>query len=200
MPAPDRLAASPPHPPDLPEAGLLAALDTTTARDPQAWSGAAVSDVALRGLEDVALEGCDLANMWARGAALRRCELRGCRLTGAFLAEAHLTDVLFVDCRLDLTALTAGKLERVTFERCRMTQCDLQETGCNAVRLLACDLTEADLTDARLQRCELHRCELRGLHPVERIRGAGIELNDLIGLAPALAAALGIRLLDADEG
>ena len=35
------------------------------------------------------------------------------------------------------------------------------------------------------------------LHGVERLRGAGIEWGDLLELAPALAAALGIRLLEA---
>ncbi|HEU4702050.1 MAG TPA: pentapeptide repeat-containing protein, partial [Conexibacter sp.] len=65
---------------------------------------------------------------------------------------------------------------------------------------LGCDLSECDLTDARLRRCELRGCELAGLHGVERLRGAGVTWDDLLELAPALAAALGIRLLDAGAG
>jgi uncharacterized protein YjbI with pentapeptide repeats len=79
-----------------------------------------------------------------------------------------------------------------------MAQSDLQDVSCESVRFLSCDLTECDLTDARFRRSELRGCELGGLHGVERLRGAGIEWGDLLELAPTLAAALGIRLLDAD--
>jgi uncharacterized protein YjbI with pentapeptide repeats len=224
MAAHDRHAARPPDPPDLP--GELAALDGEAARDPARWSGAVVGDAESGGFEargldiegarlervdlnlarvpqlrlaDVVLQGCNLANVHARGASLKRVELRGCRLTGAFFAESHLADVLVKDCRVDLAAFTAGKLERVTFEDCLMTQSDFQETGCESVRFLHCDLTEADITGARFRRSELRRCELAGLRGIESLRGVGVDWHDLIALAPALADAIGIRLLDADE-
>jgi uncharacterized protein YjbI with pentapeptide repeats len=131
---------------------------------------------------------------------LRPCRLDGRpsrQLTGASLAESRLTDVLFEDCRVDLAAFTGATLERVTFEACRMTQSDLQEVAGESVRLRACDLSECDLTSARFKRSELRRCELDGLRGIERLRGVGVAWEDLVGLAPALAAALGIRLLDA---
>ena len=108
-----------------------------------------------------------------------------------------MTDVLVKDCRVDLAAFTSATLERVTFEGCRMTQSDLQDAACESVRFLGCDLSECDLSDARFRRSELRGCELRDLHGVERLRGVGLEWGDLLDLAPALAAALGIRLLDA---
>ncbi|HET6449257.1 MAG TPA: pentapeptide repeat-containing protein, partial [Conexibacter sp.] len=140
---------------------------------------------------------CNLANLDARGASLVRCELRGCRLTGSAWVEARFTDVLLKDCRIDLAAFTSARFERVTFEDCRLTQSDLQDVACESVRFLGCDLSECDLTDARMRRCELRGCELRGLHDVARLRGAGVAWGDLLELAPLLAGALGIRLLDA---
>lgn len=67
------------------------------------------------------------------------------------------------------------------------------------VRLEHCNLANLDARGASLVRCELRGCELRGLHGVERLRGAGVAWGDLLELAPLLAGALGIRLLDAEE-
>jgi uncharacterized protein YjbI with pentapeptide repeats len=222
----DRLAADPPYAADVPTE--LTPLDADAALQPDepSWSGVALDDAQFGGLErtglsivgsrlervdlaaarlpslrmvDAVLHGCNLANVQARGASLVRCELRGCRLTGSSWTEGRLTDVLVKDCRVDLAAFTSTTLERVTFESCRMTQSDLQDVGCESVRFLSCDLGECDLTDARFRRSELRGCELGGLHGVERLHGVGIEFGDLLELAPALAAALGIRLLDAGE-
>jgi uncharacterized protein YjbI with pentapeptide repeats len=196
----DRDAAQAPFPPDLdlelPPLDAVSGESVVGARIAHADLGGA--RLPLR-LVDVELSSCNLANVKARGASLVRCVLRGCRLTGASFAESRLTDVLFEDCRVDLAAFTGATLERVTFEGCRMTQADLQEVACESVRLLACDLGECDLTGARFKRSELRRCELDGLRGVERLRGVGVGWDDLVGLAPTLAAALGIRLLDVPD-
>jgi len=200
-------AADRPYAPDLAPESESLALDVATLREERGSSlvGARVQAATLGGarlpelrLVDVRLERCDLANLDARGASLVRVELRGCRLTGSAWREARLTDVLLSDCRVDLAAFTSARFERVTFDGCRLTQSDMQDVEAESLRLLGCDLSECDLTDARLKRSELRGCELRGLHGVERLRGAGVAWADLIELAPALAATLGIRLLDAE--
>jgi uncharacterized protein YjbI with pentapeptide repeats len=217
----DKLAADPPYVPDVP--AELEALDAEAAAASDSWSGVALDgaqfgeldrtglsivgsrlervDLAVARLPnlrivDAVLNGCNLANAQARGASLVRCELRGCRLTGSSWAEGRLTDVLVKDCRVDLAAFTSATLERVTFEGCRMAQSDLQDVNCESVRFLSCDLSECDLTDARFRRSELRGCELGGLHGVDRLRGVSIEWGDLLELAPTLAGAMGIRLLD----
>ncbi len=202
-------AADPPFAPDLPaDSAPLANVDAATLREERGSSlvGALVERVELGGaklpnlrLVDVRLRQGNVANLEARGATLVRCELRDCRLTGSAWVEAHLTDVLMKDCVVDLAAFTSARLERVTFDGCRMAQSDLQDLDGESIRFLGCDLSECDLTDARFRRSELRGCELGGLHGVERLRGVGVAWGDLLELAPALAGALGIRLLDAEE-
>ncbi len=128
------------------------------------------------------------------GARLEREDLAGARLPGL-----RLTDVLVRDCRVDLAAFTAATLERVTFEDCRLAQSDLQEAACDSVRFHGCDLTEVDLSEARFRRSELRRCTLDLLRGVEHMRGIGMQLDDLLAFAPALADALGVRVLDVDD-
>jgi uncharacterized protein YjbI with pentapeptide repeats len=61
-----------------------------------------------------------------------------------------------------------------------------------------CDLTRADFRGARMQHCEFRRSDLTGLEGVENLRGAAMEWSDIIAMTGALAAALGIEVLDAD--
>ena len=65
----------------------------------------------------------------------------------------------------------------------------------DSVRLHACDLRAADLRGARLRHTEFRGCELDELEGVERLRGAALEWEAIVGHAGTWAAALGIRAL-----
>ena len=90
-------------------------------------------------------------------------------------------------------------VERVTFDGCLLGQADFREALLRAVRFDRCDLSQADLTGVRIDRCELRGCTLDGLVAVERLRGAAMPWDDVVGNAALLAAALGIRVLEGDE-
>jgi hypothetical protein len=64
------------------------------------------------------------------------------------------------------------------------------------VRFLDCDLRGAAFHRAQVTESELRRCRLDGIEGVEGLRGAAMELEQLVELAPTLAQALGIGLLD----
>lgn len=127
----------------------------------------------LRGVE---LNGLDLANQKLAGATLERCLLKDCRLTGIDLSSSRIRDVTFERCRMDLANLAFAKIDRTL--------------------LADCVLTDAFLEDSDLQGVELRGCELRGVRATD-LRGTKMPLEDILGLAPALAAALGIALTDA---
>ena len=70
-----------------------------------------------------------------------------------------------------------------------LAQAEFREALLRSVRFEHCDLTEADITGLRLD----------GLAGAERLRGAAMPWGDIVGHAGVFAAALGIRLLDAEE-
>jgi uncharacterized protein YjbI with pentapeptide repeats len=150
-------------------------------------------------LVDTAIERGNLANLIAPELVLRRVTVTGARLTGVQWTRGRLTDVAFRDCRIDLATFAGTTFERVTFDGCLLGQTELREALLRSVRFEHCDLTEADLTGLRIDRCELRSCTLDGLVGIERLRGAAMPWHDLVGLAGTLAAALGIRILDADD-
>jgi uncharacterized protein YjbI with pentapeptide repeats len=151
------------------------------------------------GLLDCAFSRCDLAGLDAAASSLVRVELTGSRLTGLAGTEVLLRDVVLRDCRMDLASLRDARLERVTFERCDLRELDLQGARLHEVRLLGCDLSEAILEDADCTRCELHDCSYTGLRGISGLSGTTIGWPDAIELAPAFAAALGVRVADGGE-
>lgn len=147
-------------------------------------------------LTDCALRRCSLANVQARRASLLRVAVEGSRMTGLAVPESTLRDLMIRACRVDLASFAFARLERVTFEDCVLEQADFLEAQLDAVRFHRCSLARADFRGAHLRRCEFRRSDLTGLEGVERLRGAAMEWPDIVEIAGALAAALGIDVID----
>jgi uncharacterized protein YjbI with pentapeptide repeats len=147
---------------------------------------------------DVRVDGGDLANLAARGAALVRVRADGARLTGAALTEGSLQDVVIADCRCDLASLAGSRLRRVRFEDCDLRGLDLRGAELDGVRFERCDLSGADLSGARCRAAELATCRVEGLEGLDGLRGSAWEWPMIVEHAGALAAALGIAILEED--
>lgn len=141
-------------------------------------------------------EDCDLSNADLGHANIRSAVLRRCRLTGLVAAEASLRDVLFESCKLDFASFHLATLERVTFRDCVLSDAELGESIQRTVRYDGCDLRAADFSKARLTAVDLRGSDLERLRGLGNLRGARISSEQLVGLAPALAIQLGIRVED----
>lgn len=79
-----------------------------------------------------------------------------------------------------------------------LSQSDFLDAALEAVRFHGCDMTGADIRGARLKRCELRGSRLEGLVGVESLRGAAMEWPEILDMAGAWAAALGIEVLEGE--
>ena len=193
---------TPPEAPRLEDdASAVGELDGTTLEEARLVN-ADLSGARLKGLRllDVAIERGNLANLIAPEPMLRRISLSGARMTGVQWTRGSISDVVFRDCRIDLATFAGTTFERVTFEGCVLVQAEFREALLRSVRFDHCDLTEADLTGLRIDGCELRSCTLDGLAGAERLRGAAMPWGDLVGHAGVFAAALGIRVIQEDDG
>jgi uncharacterized protein YjbI with pentapeptide repeats len=173
-----------PDPPDAAAAERMDGADLSASRRP--------------GLElaDVELIACNLANLDARGGAMRRVLATRCRLTGLLWTEGSLRDVVLRECRIDLASFAATTIEQTVFEGCLLMQADFQEARLRAVRFVDCDLSGADLAGARFERCELRGCTLDGIRAAEQLRGVAMPWPDILAAAGTFADALGVRVLE----
>ncbi|MEV7692843.1 pentapeptide repeat-containing protein [Microbacterium sp. NPDC089189] len=152
--------------------GATSFVDTVIERlDVPALTGpsGALRDVTLT---DSRIGSADLSN-----ATWRSVHLVGCRLGYVNLHGSRLTDVLFTDCTIDELDLTAAVAERVAFA---------------GTSLRALTVQQARLTDVDLRSLDPGRID-----GIEGLRGATLNSRQLDAVAPALARALGIHIVDA---
>jgi uncharacterized protein YjbI with pentapeptide repeats len=148
---------------------------------------------------DTLVADCDLSNSRWPGASLVWVDLVACRATGFDLTEATLRHVTFRDCKLDLALFRFMRTESVSFVDCILTGADFSGATLAGAVFDSCDLSGVDLSFADLDRADLRTSRFDSVRGVGSLRGATIGAAQLVTLAPALAAELGIRV-EAEDG
>jgi uncharacterized protein YjbI with pentapeptide repeats len=160
-------------------------------RDPD-MSGTELRDCTFR---DTAFRNPNLATARILGGSLTRVAFDGGRLTGLQVAEADVRDVVWRGCGADMATFRHARLLHVSFQDCSLREADFSGMRGEVVRFTGCDLRGASFRHAELAGCEVRRCRLDDIEGVEGLRGASLEVDQLIDLAPALARAMGIGVL-----
>ncbi|WP_041988334.1 pentapeptide repeat-containing protein [Streptomyces sp. AcH 505] len=146
-------------------------------------------DSVLSGVRGV---GTDLA-----GASLRDVEVLDARLGGVQLHGAVLERVLIKGGKIDYLNLRKAKLKDVVFEGCVLAEPDFGGAELERVEFRDCVLRRVDLTAARLKDVDLRTvAELDIARGLDRLSGAVISSAQLLYLAPAFAAQIGVRVED----
>jgi uncharacterized protein YjbI with pentapeptide repeats len=146
---------------------------------------------------DTVFESCELSGAVLEGATFRRVELRQCRLVGLVAGAASFVDVRIDGCKLDRSTLVASTAERLVAEGSLFVECDLRDVRWPAARLERCDLTAADVGGARLAGASVRGSALHLVRNVRGLAGATVDAEQLLALAPLLAADAGILVGDA---
>jgi uncharacterized protein YjbI with pentapeptide repeats len=163
--------------------------------------------------------GCSMARTDLTRSSLREVRIQRLRAVGTELAgsgwldvlvadslmavpqlyDARLERVVFTDCRLEEANFRDATLTDVRFERCILTGADFGRATLRGVRFPGSRLAGADLTQATLEAVDLRGCELGIERGLGALGGAIIDRVQLVALAPALAAHLGVDVRDPDE-
>ena len=143
---------------------------------------------------NVRLENADVAGFTAREGRAERVLVSGGRLRGVTWAGGMLQDVVFDGVTASEISFRFSTLRRVTFRNCEMPGADFSEVAFDHVRFEACVLTGAQLHRAKVKSLRIEGCDLTGATGVEALAGASVAPDDLMQLAPSLAAALGITV------
>lgn len=151
-------------------------------------TGASLVDVEVSDLRATAVVG--------RAARLRRARFTGGRIGTLDLADADIDEVELRGIRIDYLSLAGARVEDLVISGCTIGTLDVPQARLSRV---AFHDSRADEVDTRGVRCE--HVDLRGLDAVSYLdpaglRGATLSPAQIEQLAPALAAALGIRIRD----
>ncbi|MEW2393340.1 pentapeptide repeat-containing protein [Streptomyces venezuelae] len=169
---------------------------------------------------DCAVTGCAVDETRLVRARFVDSVLTEPRGVGTDLAEASLRDVEVVDARLGGVQLHGGVLERVVVRGGKIDYVNLRKARLRDVVFEGCVLVEPDFGQASLERVEFRDCVVRGAdftgvrmkdvdlrdaavldiaRGIERLAGAVISPSQLMELAPAFAAQVGVRVAGPGE-
>ncbi|MFI9204936.1 pentapeptide repeat-containing protein [Streptomyces sp. NPDC053048] len=144
-------------------------------------------DCVLDGVRGV---GTDLAE-----ARLRDVEVRDARFGGVQLHAAVLQRVVIKGGKIDYLNARKAELKDVTFDGCVLSEADFGDASLERVVFRDCVLRQADFRGTRMKDVDLRAvAELDIARGVERLAGAVVSPAQLIDLAPAFAAAIGVRV------
>ena len=163
--------------------------------------GCRLTGVALTGAEidrlrliDTILEDCELSGAVLTRSVLNRVEFRRCRCSGLVASGAELTDTRFVDCKLDDANFRMTAWKRSLLDGCLMTGADFREARLATTRFDACDLSRVDFTKASLPGVSLAGSTLVDLRGAGSLKGVLITGDQVVPLALAMFATMGIRI------
>ncbi|MDX2395329.1 pentapeptide repeat-containing protein [Streptomyces sp. NPDC054904] len=187
------------------------------------YDGLEFADLDLAGQEgfgarfmDCALRRCALDEAGLAKARFMDAVLEGVRGVGTDLSEASLRDVELLDARLGGVQLHGAVLERVLVRGGKIDYLNLRKARLKDVVFESCVLVEPDFGGAVMERVGFRDCTLRGAdfsgvrmkdvdlrdaaelgiaRGVDALAGAVISPAQLLDLAPALAAQLGLRVV-----
>ncbi len=152
----------------------------------------------LPGLElrDVALDAVDAVGARFPEAGLTRVEFRDARLSGIDFGQAALRDVGFIRCRMDAASFRLAQLERVDFDECELREADFGGATLRSVGFAGTHVDRVDFSNARCERVDLRGARLGFVSGIAGLRGATIGVDQVLVLAPAVFADLGIKIAD----
>lgn len=147
-------------------------------------------------MTDVVVEEVIAANALWPDCSLMRCEVSESDFVGSDLSSASFQHVRFVGCRFDLANLRFLRAEHVSFERCTFRSADLQGAKLQGAILDRCDLEGAELSKADFVRADMRGSRLVNLRGISGLAGSLVAFSQVIDLAPELAHALGLQVLN----
>ncbi|HEY6533040.1 MAG TPA: pentapeptide repeat-containing protein [Acidimicrobiales bacterium] len=147
-------------------------------------------------LTDVVLRNCELSGLDLTEARLRRVRIEGCRAGMLEAGMVTVEDLDVIDSKLTEAGFRMATLERAHVEGCDLAGLELIDGRLESVEFVSCDLTGADVSRARMADVRFRRSTLDGMLGVEALAGATIDPAQLVPVALALFASLGIALDD----
>jgi uncharacterized protein YjbI with pentapeptide repeats len=146
-------------------------------------------------LMDSVLEGVSGVGLDLAGALLRDVELLDVRLGGVQAHGASWSRVLVRGGKIEYLNLRQATLRDVTFENCVLVEPDFLGASLERVAFAGCALRGAEFGRATLRDVDLRQtAELDIASGVGRLGGAVVTAGQLMDLAPAFAAEIGVRV------
>lgn len=163
----------------------------------RSWTGERLgpADLAPNSeLVDLTLTECDVVGVLADKSRLERVSITNSRLRGTSWAGGVVRSVLLDNVTGTDVSFRFSSLRSVTIRDSQLPGLDLTNVEFDEVRLERCSLAKAVFDHARVKALRIEGCDLAGATGVVNLRGASMDLQDVLSMATGLARESGIRV------
>ncbi|NUR30767.1 MAG: pentapeptide repeat-containing protein [Catenulispora sp.] len=115
--------------------------------------------------------------------------------SGVHWHDADVRRVHFDQVKLDAVNFRGAALTDVVFSDCLLREADFGGAKLTRVRFPGCTFEDADFSRAKLADVDLRGARLHFKAGLDALRGATIDGGQLVELAPALAAHVGLKIV-----
>ncbi|WP_182376621.1 pentapeptide repeat-containing protein [Nocardioides sp. WS12] len=144
-------------------------------------------------LHEVELDRVNLPVVRAARSQWRDVKVNG-RLGSLEAYEAQWKSVHFVGCKLSFVNLRGAELMDVAFTDCTIDELDLISASARRVRFENTRIGSLNVRQAKLQDVDLRGATLTSIDGLADLRGATISHEQLVTIAPLLAASIGLKV------
>jgi uncharacterized protein YjbI with pentapeptide repeats len=147
--------------------------------------------------KQIVFEADDFSSAKLNDLGAEEAQFLDCRMTGLISSDTNFKQVIFKNCKLDFANFRMSNLQKVIFEDCDLSEADFYNAKLKSVNFLNCQLENTDFSQAELDDVDLSESgSLIKLKGLDYLKGAIINDNQLIEIAPALARQIGIEIRD----
>jgi uncharacterized protein YjbI with pentapeptide repeats len=147
-------------------------------------------------LMDVQLENCLLFGTNFDGSHLQRVAVAKGMFSGIVLSECNLIDVVFKGVKINLANFRVSDFRRVSFINCDLTDSDFANAELKLVSFTSCNLSGVEFSGCKMDGVEFSGSDLTTIKGISGLKGATIDLAQLISISQTMARELGIKLTD----
>ncbi len=138
------------------------------------------------------LERLDVVALSAPNAGWFNTEVAGSRIGSIEAFDANLRQVAFTGCKLGYVNLRGAELTDLSFTDCVIEDLDLSRAQASRVSLAGCRITRLELANSKLRDVDLRGATVGDVVTPDGLRGVTVSTDQLLDLAPILAARLGL--------
>ncbi len=140
---------------------------------------------------------------WVRAAASglvaphslwRDCEVRDSRFGLLDLSSSTLLRLTITDAKIDYLNLRGSTLREVVLTRVQVGEVSLTDAMGTGIRFAGCTMGTIELHNSRLTSTDLSTSSLQRVDGLDSLRGVILSAEQVMDLAPAMAAHLGATL------
>ena len=156
------------------------------------------SDVHIEkfGSKDCIFKDCNFTASNFADSGWDSIEIINTRCSGTQMQNSVLRNVLFKSCKIELVNFRFSKLENVIFKDCVINDADFYNATLKNIEFINCDIEKIAFFGAKLKSADLTTSRIISVNGVDGLKGATINYEQLITLAPYFAQAIGIVIKD----